>query len=79
MKIEQLKYDDIPSIIGLSASVGWDYTYEEAQVFLAAGKVFGHRESNGRIVSCAGVFAYGSFRPVPRTVRRSWCTSGCAA
>ena len=62
--IDQLIPDDCDSIISLSSSVGWDYTQREVQVFLTAGRLFGHRREGGRIVSCAGVFPYGKLASI---------------
>lgn len=56
--LSRLAAHDAESIINLSASVGWDYTSREVQVFLEAGKLFGHRTERN-LVSCAGIFPYG--------------------
>lgn len=63
-RMEPLKVDDLESIIGLSTIVGWDYTSKEVKVFLEAGTLFGHREVDGRLVSCAGVFSYGKLASI---------------
>lgn len=62
--IELLGVGDANSIISLSRSVGWDYTLGEVQVFLSAGTCYGHRRDSGRIVSCAGLFAYGGLASI---------------
>lgn len=61
--LERLTAHDAESIIHLSASFGWDYTSREVQVFLEAGKLFGHR-TDRNLVSCAGMFPYGELASI---------------
>ncbi|MEI5906637.1 GNAT family N-acetyltransferase [Bacillus spongiae] len=59
MKMDVLTNDDIRGIIMLSASVGWDYDEHEVSTVMASGKVIGHRNEQGHLVSCGAVIPYG--------------------
>ncbi len=56
--LQQFDHSDIPGLISLSASVGWDYDAEEIKTVMAAGKVYGHRNVEGKIVSSAAIIPY---------------------
>lgn len=60
MKVEiaELNQYDIPGLIDLSASVGWDYDEYEVSTLLESGRVFGHKNSEGRIVSSSAIIPY---------------------
>ncbi|MFE7060932.1 GNAT family N-acetyltransferase [Sutcliffiella sp. NPDC057660] len=58
--IETLKERDIPGLIELSTSVGWDYDKDEIQTIMSSGKVYGYKNDEGTIVSSAAVIPYGS-------------------
>lgn len=58
-QIHKLNELDIPQLVGLSASVGWDYTPEEIHTILAAGHMFGHKSEDGQLLSSAAIFVYG--------------------
>ncbi|HYK72055.1 MAG TPA: GNAT family N-acetyltransferase [Pseudoneobacillus sp.] len=49
---------DIPGLIDLSASVGWDYDKYEIQTVLSSGKIFGHKNKNGEVISSAAIIEY---------------------
>lgn len=51
---------DIPGLIALSASVGWDYDRDEVQTVMSFGKIYGHKNEEGKIVSSAAIIPYGS-------------------
>lgn len=53
-----LSEQDIPGLIHLSASVGWDYNEEEIRTILAIGTIYGHINSDDQLVSCAAVIPY---------------------
>ncbi|MGR3762987.1 GNAT family N-acetyltransferase [Rossellomorea sp. NS-SX7] len=59
-KVELVQFDqgDIPGLIELSGSVGWDYDEREIGTVLSSGKLFGHRNSEGKIVSSAAIIPY---------------------
>ncbi|PPA93484.1 GNAT family N-acetyltransferase [Brevibacillus laterosporus] len=56
------KFDesDIPGLIELSSSVGWDYDQNEINTIMSSGNVYGHRNQEGRIISSAAIIPYGS-------------------
>jgi len=50
--------NDIPGLIALSDSVGWDYDEFEITTVMLSGKIFGHKNAEGKIVSSAAVTTY---------------------
>lgn len=50
--------NDIPGLIDLSDSVGWDYDEYEIRTVLMSGKIFGHKNAEGKIVSSAAILTY---------------------
>lgn len=57
-ELGELNQYDIPGLIDLSASVGWDYDENEVRTLLESGRVFGHKNSAGRIVSSSAIIPY---------------------
>ncbi|UOR12866.1 GNAT family N-acetyltransferase [Halobacillus amylolyticus] len=57
ISLERLYKNDIPCIIALSQSIGWDYDYREISTVMSAGKVFGHKR-NDHVVSCGALITY---------------------
>ncbi|WP_408009190.1 GNAT family N-acetyltransferase [Pseudalkalibacillus sp. A8] len=53
--------NDIMGLIALSKSVGWDYDENDIQTILSSGIVFGHKNQDGQIVSCAAIIPYDSY------------------
>ncbi|MED3954675.1 GNAT family N-acetyltransferase [Priestia aryabhattai] len=51
---------DIPGLIALSVSIGWDYDKDEINTVMSSGKVYGHKTKEGKIVSSAAIIPYGS-------------------
>ena len=51
------KYD-VLGLIELSASVGWDYDEHEIRTVMSSGNIFGHRNTEGKIVSSAAIIPY---------------------
>jgi len=49
---------DIQGLIELSASVGWDYDAYEIETIMAAGRIVGHKNMEGKIVSSAAIIPY---------------------
>ncbi|WP_230874938.1 GNAT family N-acetyltransferase [Lysinibacillus cavernae] len=49
---------DIQGLIELSASVGWDYDAHEIETIMTAGRIFGHKNKEGKIVSSAAIIPY---------------------
>lgn len=58
--LELVQFDkcDVPGLIELSASVGWDYDEYEIGTVLSSGKIFGHKNAEGKIVSSAAIISY---------------------
>jgi ribosomal protein S18 acetylase RimI-like enzyme len=61
--LELVQFDkcDIPGLIELSASVGWDYDEKEILTVLSSGKIFGHKNAEGKIVSSSAIIPYDTF------------------
>ena len=58
LELVELDQDDILGLIELSASVGWDYDEYEIRTVMLSGKIFGHRDATGKIVSSAAIIPY---------------------
>jgi len=58
--LELVQFDkcDVSGLIELSASVGWDYDEKEIGTVLSSGKIFGHKNAEGKIVSSATIIPY---------------------
>ena len=56
--LERLTEKDIPALIRLTKSVGWDYDREELSTIFSTGKVYGHRSQLGELVSAAAIILY---------------------
>lgn len=56
----QFNLEDVLGLINLSTSVGWDYHEEEVKTLLLSGKVFGHKNEAGKVVSSAAIIPYGN-------------------
>lgn len=58
--LELVQFDkcDVSGLIELSASVGWDYDENEIRTVLSSGKIFGHKNAEGKIVSSAAIIPY---------------------
>jgi ribosomal protein S18 acetylase RimI-like enzyme len=53
-----LSFEDIPKLISLSASVGWDYDEHEIRTIMKSGKIYGHKNKEGKIISSAAIIPY---------------------
>ncbi|MBA4496167.1 GNAT family N-acetyltransferase [Paenactinomyces guangxiensis] len=58
--IERLTKQDIQDVIGLSDQLGWDYSAEELELILQTGYLYGHKNENGKVISTAAIFPYGT-------------------
>lgn len=58
LEVVEFDRDDIPGIIELSKSVGWDYDEYEIGTVMSSGKIFGHKNAEGKIVSSAAIIPY---------------------
>ncbi|MGG3572303.1 GNAT family N-acetyltransferase [Bacillus gobiensis] len=57
-ELVQYDHNDVPGLIKLSASVGWDYDEHEIGTVMSSGKIFGHKNTEGHIVSSAAIIPY---------------------
>lgn len=58
-QLQQFKRQDIPGLLQLTASVGWDYVESDFHTILSSGAMYGHKNEQGEIVSSAAIFTYG--------------------
>lgn len=58
LKLDVLGECDIDSLITLSESVGWDYDRDEIATVMKSGKIVGHRNKYGQLVSSAAIICY---------------------
>lgn len=56
--LENLTEKDIPALIRLTKSAGWDYNLEELSTIFSTGKVYGHRSQLGEVISAAAIILY---------------------
>lgn len=59
MNLQPLHTEDIPSLIELSASLGWDYSRPDLHTILTSGIAYGHKTPTGKLISSAAIFPYG--------------------
>lgn len=52
--------EDIPGLINLSTSVGWDYDEDEINTIMSVGTVYGHKTEQDKIISSAAIIPYGN-------------------
>ncbi|MDC2864429.1 GNAT family N-acetyltransferase [Bacillus sp. BP-3] len=57
-KLSILDENDIEGLISLSELVGWDYDRNEIRTVMSSGKILGHKNEMGQIVSSAAIIAY---------------------
>ena len=43
LKIVQFEENDIPCLINLFKSIGWDYDQNEIKTVMTSGKIYGHK------------------------------------
>ncbi|CAG9621125.1 GNAT family N-acetyltransferase [Sutcliffiella rhizosphaerae] len=58
LKLTQFTKNDIPGLIKLSASVGWDYDESEIETVLQSGQIFGYKNEVGDIIASAAIIPY---------------------
>jgi ribosomal protein S18 acetylase RimI-like enzyme len=58
--LELVEFDkyDVLGLIELSASVGWDYDEHEIRTVMTSGKIYGHKNAVGKVVSSAAIIPY---------------------
>ncbi|MGE5704245.1 MAG: GNAT family N-acetyltransferase [Clostridia bacterium] len=57
-KMNKLGGGDIPALIALSASIGWDYDEQEINTIMTVGTVYGHKTEQGELISSAAIIPY---------------------
>ncbi|MCC3359192.1 GNAT family N-acetyltransferase [Bacillus sp. REN16] len=62
MIIEQLTKQDIEQLILHTKMQGWAYNRQELETLFAIGKIFGHKNKQNEIVSCAAIIPYDNNR-----------------
>jgi predicted N-acetyltransferase YhbS len=60
LPLKKLNKHDIPGLIDLSTSIGWDYDEDEITTILSSGRIFGHKNEEGEIVSSSAIIEYDS-------------------
>ena len=58
-KVERFGEKDIPGLVALSTSGGWDYDEAELKTVLSSGEIVGFLDGNGTIISSAAIIPYG--------------------
>ncbi|ETT84313.1 GNAT family N-acetyltransferase [Viridibacillus sp. FSL R5-0477] len=58
--LELVEFDkyDVLGLVELSTSVGWDYDEHEIRTVMSSGKIYGHKNAVGNIVSSAAIIPY---------------------
>lgn len=58
LKLNVLDENDIEGLISFSQSVGWDYDRDEIRTVMSSGKILGHQNELGQIVSSGAIIPY---------------------
>lgn len=58
LKLVEFDKYDVLGLVELSTSVGWDYDEYEIRTVMASGKIYGHKNTVGKIVSSAAIIPY---------------------
>lgn len=58
LPLQYLSEADIPDLLALTKAVEWDYHAPELHTLFSLGKIFGHRNEQNQLLSCAGVIQY---------------------
>ncbi len=58
LKLVEFDKNDDLGLVELSTSVGWDYDEQEIRTILSSGKIYGHKNAVGKIVSSAAIIPY---------------------
>ncbi|MFZ4201033.1 GNAT family N-acetyltransferase [Lysinibacillus sp. NPDC056220] len=58
LKLVEFDKYDVLGLVELSTSVGWDYDEYEVRTVMASGKIYGHKNTVGKIVSSAAIIPY---------------------
>ncbi|WP_462410758.1 hypothetical protein [Neobacillus sp. Marseille-QA0830] len=58
-QINRLDEEDVPGLVRLTTSVGWEYDEREFSTMLSAGTFYGHKNETSELISSAAIFPYG--------------------
>ncbi|TYR80019.1 GNAT family N-acetyltransferase [Priestia megaterium] len=58
LKLNILTENDIQGLMDLSQLVGWDYHRDDIRTIMSSGKILGHKNEFGQIVSSAAIIPY---------------------
>lgn len=61
LKLSIMSENDIQGLVALSKLVGWDYDTDEITTLMSSGKIFGHKDEFGQIVSSAAIIPYDTY------------------
>ena len=56
----QFAPEDAPALLELSEAIGWPHELGDWQTALGASQIFGQRDADGKILSSAGIYQFGS-------------------
>ncbi|QSX24179.1 GNAT family N-acetyltransferase [Priestia megaterium] len=59
ISLKRLNESDIEDLVNLSKSIGWDYDCDEVQTVLDSGRIYGHVNEEGKLLSSAAIITYG--------------------
>ncbi len=60
LPLVQFTAADAPLLLELSESIGWPHEIGDWQTTVAASQVFGHRAADGKILSSASIYQFGT-------------------
>lgn len=58
IELKRLNNSNIEDLVGLSKLIGWDYNCEEVQTVLECGRIYGHINEDGKLLSSAAIINY---------------------
>ena len=58
-RLTELAPEDLAALLALTAAVDWDFTAGDFETAFASGRLCGHKDDSGRLLSAAGIFGYG--------------------
>lgn len=61
LKLSIMSENDIQGLVALSKLVGWDYDTDEITTIMSSGKILGHKDEFGQIVSSAAIIPYDTY------------------
>ncbi len=68
MELLSLSLDDIDAAVSLARSVGWNDTADDWRTLFACGRVFGHKDGAGALVSTGAVCNFGEVAALAKMI-----------